>query len=161
MRYILLLTLLLSYSINSRADCYDSPTNVTLRSLTVREPTIYSNGSLRISTGTEPAQLVDVYTSQGNAYSGIVSSGEREEDSDNRNILLKWAFPKELQPTQYYIVLRPSDSARADIQGKKTMKVYMTIRGSNSLVRASFFIDEGISFNCRPILQKEPSTNSK
>lgn len=73
MKLLALFVLLISIPYNTYAECSASPTNISLNTLTYQEPTIYVNGSLRIFTGTSPAELVDVYLKDGEAYSGISS----------------------------------------------------------------------------------------
>lgn len=160
MKLLALFLLLISIPYNTYAECSASPTNISLNTLTYQEPTIYVNGSLRIYTGTSPADLVDVYLKGGEAYSGITSYSERVDDTDTRNFLLKWAFPKDLQASEYYLILKPNNQSKESIQGKKNAKVYVTLRRGNDVVRGAFFIDSDISFNCRPILApKDPNTS--
>lgn len=157
MRLLLLLITLTTYSSYSYGECTDSPTDIELNTLTMTEPSIYVNGSLRIATGLEPATLIDVYSQDGTAFSGISSYTTVQRDTDTRNAFMRLVFPKEPQPPQYFLTLKPSSLLRERIQGKQTAKVYVSIRGSRGLVKGAFFIDSGISWNCRPILKEKPN----
>lgn len=139
----------LSPSLSYGGECKGKTVNITLSRLSSAEPTIYSNGYLRISLGTKEGDLVDSFTLRNQVFNGVLSSTERVDDSDTRAWVLRKIFPRELEPSQYYLTLYLSDSARESIKGKDLTKVTVTIKSSGRNYTGSFWVHPDPSWDCR------------
>lgn len=146
---IIFLALILILPYVAKADCQDKPLALSLNEFTQKEPTIYFNGSLLIHLGSSDAYIVDAYLASGDSVNSIDSSLTVKTDTDDRNFLLKWAFPKDPIPPQYYLSIYPNQSFKTLFSTKEELKVIVTLRQGTKTYNGTFFINSGISYTCR------------
>jgi hypothetical protein len=116
----------------------------------VAEPTIYSDGTLRIAFGEKEGELVDVFYKGRQAFSGLSISREMEEDKDTRNAFFKWAFPRELEAPKYYLNISLNEFGRSELQGRDLTRINVSFRQEGRLIQGVFFINPDISYICKP-----------
>lgn len=132
------------------SQCLDKPTKMSISTLTYSEPTIYPNGSLHLDTGTQPAQIVDEFLQNQQPFHHLESRLISHEDTDDRNLLSRLIFPRDLKPTTYTLIITPSPFVQELVQGQKDLKVYINLKHGNRLIKGAFYISSDLSPNCRP-----------
>lgn len=150
MTKLILATLLFFLSLPTYA-CLGPTVDLSLARVPNAEPTIYVNGSLRIHTGDHQVDVVDVYTPKKEAFSGLAITTDITEEKDTRNAFLRWAFPREPKPPQYYIVISIGPGAKEQIQGKELTKILFSLRDKGRFIQGGFYVNPELSLNCRPL----------
>lgn len=149
-RWFISILLLITASTSMAVDCPGPVVNITLSRLTLAEPTIYVNGTLRIYVGNSDVDVVDVFSKENEAFDGLSVEHEVVTDKDDRNILLRWISPKKLAAPKYYLNLSLSSVGRGYIQGKEMMKLNVSFRASGRQSLGAFYVNPDLSLNCRP-----------
>ena len=145
---MLLFTMGFTYN-SQAADCQGKVINVSLNQMSWNEPTINSNGTLRVSLGTQEGELVDVFNENQGAFTGLNFSLEREDDKDLRNALIRWIFPKDLKPSQYYISFSLSSTGLEALKAQGRLKLTVVIRVAGQSRRGTFSVSSDPSWNCK------------
>lgn len=112
-------------------------------------PTISYNSSVRIFLGTSQGELVDIFTSKGQAFSGFNVSSERVDDKDLRNGFMRLVFPKDLKPSEYYLNFSLTDQGKEEIKLKGKTTLTLSIRTGGQTRNASFVVLDTPSWNCK------------
>jgi hypothetical protein len=143
---LILSTLNPSYSYG--AGCQGKVVNTTLNSLSWTNPTINLNSTLRIFTGNHPATVADVFTTSGRAFTGFNTSIEQVDDKDLRNSLMRLIFPRDLKPSEYYILFSLTDSGMEEVKSKKNAAITLSLRVNNQTKNVNFNVSSDPAWNC-------------
>lgn len=131
------------------ADCQGKVVNTNLGSLSWNSPTINRNSTLRIFIGTKEGEVVDIFTSNHDAFTGFNTTLEQVDDKDLRNWLIRKLFPKDLKPSEYYINFHLTEEGMETVKLKRKLQLTLSIRISGQTRNANFIVDSNPSWNCK------------
>ena len=152
MRIMLLVLSLLFTSPSWALICMGTPKDVPFRTMERTTHVLPANGIVRIESGTEQPEIVEVYRNRGEPFTDLNFTIDVNRDSDSRNSIVKWLWPKELKPNTYAINLFLEDERIKQILGANNaeIRINVRIRIKQEIKTIDLVFNSNLSYNCQP-----------